>query len=910
MRLDKLTSGSKHPPTEPPTYEDVELSDSSPALTPITSSQNEGPRFGNQSPYHNLPSCSKTNGRNKPYQPPKHLQTHIDRLNGLGLNLATVSTDTRTEYFDILPSFQMFQSILKRNDFEFDEGNLGLPSVYVDTPLSSSDSPCMTQDQLTLETQRVLDSAARSLAAISVNDEENNDIDEFEGQYLFSENELEEGLQSVSRLRESSTGNPSQSENTLGRAGITTPRVPGILTHESYGNSVLDNIDMLPHAKSSPLGVQIFVTKDVPAPHSPCELETKLKEYSSGDAVHGYVIITNNLDESVDFGLFTVSLECTVKAVYASVKGHLMKPRAVLQKKLLKMYDLNASYNEGLIPSSAGIEYDFLSRDEYDGCIIGLPNDRILKPKERYKKFVMFKFPEMLLDNACPHGVVRHTMPPPSFGLDCTAFYRRASTIEINKALGYGFLNSRGSPMKLKDYSFDDVSVSYTIDAKFIDKLHAKDQRVPFSTQDVNDPQNPLQYMVSQSAQFFLRYIPDVNGQVSAYSKAFSAFGYDTFDSIGIDGVLYSGLAKRQTWQFIERMNMTIEQEIQSALDKREFKDEELKRKHLFASRVNVDFNNRIHPATTNGSPRFFSEAIIRNMEANNIVFSNESIDIYAKKKKRLLLSVCKVGQMMLCLRVPEKLLPYGSPKLIQKYNDGKRSSASFQLASPNDEPLLLHPVNSNMLVLYNRTDNSVITDIDIQLYFKTTLENTRPPIISLIDLEVVAWSYRTDYPIPLSFEHDFFYTKPHVAGAVIQHDDVEITKQNLLKLKETVNHYISFLRETKTFISQNTYSYLKGLSNMGIKKDTLKEYLQNIHSSSQFGNEDWTGEKVDFDTVLWSKSLKVPIKVLNKNNITLPPSFQSCLVGRVYSIQVYVKFKGGEDSQNVIKMLVPVLVG
>ncbi|KAM9934323.1 hypothetical protein OXX80_006074 [Metschnikowia pulcherrima] len=915
MKKDSRSKDTSFPPADPPTYADVELSDASPGLTPVTSS-GQGEISIKQGLFHSRNSNSNPNlsKRNVPYKPARNLQGHIDRLGGSSLNLATVSTDARTEYFDILPSFQMFQSILKRNDFEFDEDSLGNPPVYNAVSQASADSPSTTMGSPEIPdsgTQNVLDSASRNLAQFTLDDEddadEEEDNDEFDGQYLFSENDLEDGLQSRSRSREALNLQVSHSEEYRRRSRSRTPMASGILTHESYGNSVLDNIDMLPHAKTSPLSIEIFVTKEVPTPNGPCELETKLKEYSSGDAVHGYVVITNNSEKSVDFGLFTVSLECTVKAVYATTKGHLSRPQTILQKKLLKMYDLNASFNEGPIPSSAGIEYDYLSRDTYDGCIIGLPNNRILRPKEKYKKFVMFKFPEMLLDNACPHGVLRHTMPPPSFGLDSTAFYKRASTIEINKALGYGFLNSRGSPIKVRDYSFDDVSVSYAIEAKFIDKLHTKDQRVPISTNDINDPQNESQYIVSQSASFFLRYIPDVNCQVETYSKAYNLFGYDTFDSIGINGVLYSRLAKRHTWRFIERMNATIEQEIQSALDKREYNDDQLKRKHLFAGPANADFSSRIRPASTNGSAGYFSEEEIRQMEANNVVFANESVDVYGKKKKRLLSSTTKIGQMMLCVAVPDKLLPYGSPRLIQKYNDGKRTSVSF---NPKEDSLSLQPVSSNMSGLYNRTESLVIQDLDIELHFNGFADDIKPPVISSVDFELVAWSYRTDYPIPLPFEHDFFYTKPHVAGAVIQHDDVESTKENLSCLKDTVNHYISFLRDTKTYISQNTYSYLKGLSKMGIKKDTIKEYFQNIHASPQFGNDDWTGKKVDFDTVRWSKSLKLPLKVLNKNNITLPPSFQSCLVGRLYSIQVIVRLKGGEDPQNKIKLSVPVLVG
>lgn len=893
---------SKSLPVDPPSYEYTVSSETSPTLTPLSSTlsasrgydRNPRPALNSSSSFRSLKNGAPEKKKDVPYKPSSDLQAQIDKLGGSVSNLTTFSTGAQTEYFDVLPSFQMFQSILKRNDFEFDEPTLGNPPVYGDTTRSSPSPPSgLSPMHSHRDITSVLQSASEQLEGLDVND----DDEAHEGQYLFSDNEMEDGLQRRSRLRTPLNRNHSSDRS----QSVGTP--VGAVTHESFGHSVLDNIDMLPTAKTSPLSVEIFVTKDVPVPNQPSEFESKLKEYTCGDMVNGYVVITNNLDKDVNFGLFIVSLECTIKAVHSRRDNEVIKVEKILQKKPLKMYDLNASYNEAAIPSSVGIEYECLERDLHDGCLMGLPNDRILKPHEKYKKFVTFRFPEMLLDNSCPHGVLRHTMPPPTFGIDVTAFQKRAGSIAVNKALGYGLLSVRGSPLKVRDYDFEDVSVSYSIEAKFIDKQHEKDQKLPVLPDDINDPENQSNYVVSKSSQFFLRFIPDIEVQIETALTSISHFGMSS--TSGLDDWLYNVIAKRSTWHFIRQMNLSIEEEIESSLNKREFSDQQLKRKHIQIGRVPYESGDTKRLIEKNGASHVRQEFLNQ-----KILFTHEPTEIVGKKKKSFLLSVSKIGYMTLGIRVPDKLIPYGSPRLLQKYNNGLADGSLAASLSRNGSQLSLKPVvsNHNMTELYNRGDDSVIKNLEVQLLFDADDASVKPPHIALIDISVVAWSYKTEYPIPVSFEHDFFYSKADVPGVVMLTDDVENTKMNLQELKDLVHHYIEFLKETKTFVSQNAFSYLKGLSKLGVKKDTIEDYFQTINTRS-FSADDWK-PVLKTSKVTWSRSLLLPLVVANKNNVTLPPSFQSCLVGRLYALQVQIKFKGGEVSHNRIKLDVPVLVG
>ncbi|KAF3985108.1 hypothetical protein FT663_05346 [Candidozyma haemuli var. vulneris] len=856
---------TRTPPSNPPPYEEgpIEIDGNQPSVNPNGSDE--------------LVSENSPEKRNIPYRPDKHLQKQINRLMS-PTPLMTSPSGTRTEYFDLLPSFQLYQSILKRNDFEFDENALGNPPVYGE--IDSRDGQ--------FRTSITTDNRSNNFQNFGELDDENSN----QASYLFSEVEANDGYQ-VDNSRDSSNVSETHDRD-------------GVLSHESYGCSVLDNIDKLPVARSSPLSVQIFVTKDVPVPNKANELENKLKEYSCGDIVNGYIIIANTSNRDVDFGLFTVSLEGAVKAISLPSKQDALSEKysaKIMLKKFLKMYDLNASYNYGVIPSSAGIQYDPDTRDHHDGCILGLPDNRILKAGERYKKFITFKFPEMLLDSACPHDVMRHTMPPPSFGIENR--FHAGQTIEVNKALGYGTVNNRGSPIRLRDFSFDNLSVSYAIEAKFIDKQHAKTQDCPIDANEINnpDPSNESKYVISKKTEFFLRFIPNVKSQIETYSRAYRNFREDTFDELGIDGMFHSQLASTLTWKKINAMRRCIEEEIRSSVNQNEAKRDDVKRK-------NILFNNK--PLNRGGMKEDVPSSV-PSSNSNTIISSPTTI--YLKRRKRLLNSSVKIGSSRMAVTIPNKLIPYASPRLLQKYNKGSSQTSNDvgqTLCDISTGGVSLQPVSSNMEELYNRDDEILIKSVKAKIYFESYEKSMKPPQLGSIDFNIIAWTYRTEYPIPLTLEHDLFYTDPGSNDISFDGIDDANTHENLRLLKESINDKIDYLRSTGTFVSQGTFSYLKGLSKLGVKKDTIQHFFTPIVSASkpELFNCTWKARELINGNIEWSCELDIPLQIANKNNYTLIPSFQNCLVGRLYALQMVVKYKGGDEGSNQLKIDIPVLVG
>lgn len=818
-----------------------------------------------------LEDLDKKKKKNVPYRPAPEQQKFIDKLGSPSVTaLSASSSAAHTEYFDVLPSFQMFQSILKRDDEQFGE-NLSIePPQYGDTANSAPSPPALSPMSSQSSVGSVTAPAADTIDGVL------QDEYDFDENYGFGEDEASDGLQN--------NNTNYYSQTNISRA------------HDTYGHTVLDNMDRLPKLNNSPIDIQIFVTKQVPIPHNENELETRLKEHSNNDMVNGYIIIHNTSDSPVKFGLFTVSLEGTIKAAEKAASGP--KFSKVLMKKFLKMYDLNASYGYTDVPNSAGIEYESFTDDRYDGTSLGLPDERILKPKTKYKKFFTFKFPNRLLDDVCASNTIAHLLPPPSLGIDKTAFSGQADNIELNKALGYGCLSSRGTPLLTRDYGFDDMSVAYCIEAKFIDKVNSS-QDEPLSHSEINDSDNLKKYVISRSSQYFLRFVPNLKHLLDLYNQEV-IFGNETFGSIGIDGKLFSHYLYTTTWRAFNEFNAVVENEISARLDRDELSSEEIKNKNLIDTNLTRTTIRRESIIAKENQTRQQETSDEHYYIDQRMIGSKFAVNIFGKKKKKMLSTMVKVGILKLYVQVPKQPLTYESPKLIRKYNRSDRYD-------PKENDLMpVNSITSNRINdLYHRDEEDFSRSINVCLEFEPLDSSSKPPSIASIDVNIVSWSFRSDYPLPCTIEYDFFYES---LSSKEETNQSEIVKNNLQQVKDQTANYIHFLKSNRTFISKNSYLYLKSIKTLGIKCDTIKEYFHPVTSSScpEAFDDNWEirGKK-------YNKKLTLPLKVSNKHNVNLIPSFQSCLVGRLYCLQVVVRYKGNDKpEENLVVCDVPILVG
>ena len=226
-------------------------------------------------------------------------------------------------------------------------------------------------------------------------------------------------------------------------------------------NIFIDKLYTLPK-RSTPVEIEIKITKHFYIPPARPEEESILKEYTTGDVIHGYCIIQNVSSQPLKFEMFYVTLEA-----YTSTVDKEKNKRTV--KRFLRMVDLSASWSYTNIDMANGFKL-IPGQIDFDNSVIGLTNSRVLEPGVKYKKFFTFKFPKQLLDVTCKQEHFAHCLLPPSFGIDKYRNNFRYAQIKVNNALGCGHLGTKGSPILTTDFVGDSLSVNYTIDARIVGK--------------------------------------------------------------------------------------------------------------------------------------------------------------------------------------------------------------------------------------------------------------------------------------------------------------------------------------------------------------------------------------------------------------------------------------------------------
>ncbi|CAI6873763.1 ANL_collapsed_G0048090.mRNA.1.CDS.1 [Saccharomyces cerevisiae] len=189
-----------------------------------------------------------------------------------------------------------------------------------------------------------------------------------------------------------------------------------------------------------------------------------LREYTSGDIIHGYFTVENKSTKPIKFDMFYLTLEGTTSSKTQSPFG-IQKTT----KRILRMVDMAASwsYNHEDVNTGEDLCGFF---DSIDKTSFGLPNSRILNPGDKRKKFFTFKIPNQLLDVTCKHGHFSHSLLPPTLGFDRpSSSHPELSTLKFSESLGYGRLSERGSSLWLNDSSSGSL-INYSINAMIVGK--------------------------------------------------------------------------------------------------------------------------------------------------------------------------------------------------------------------------------------------------------------------------------------------------------------------------------------------------------------------------------------------------------------------------------------------------------
>ncbi|AQZ09721.1 (ZYRO0C01100g) [Zygosaccharomyces parabailii] len=233
--------------------------------------------------------------------------------------------------------------------------------------------------------------------------------------------------------------------------------------------TIVDDARRLNTAQA-PVMMEIHLTKVSTQSDEKVESQKILNEYTCGDEVRGFVVVHNDSFKPVTFETISLTLEGYVVAVNSQTRSRSCR-------NILKMADTGTDYSEA---QSFGVKTNV-------DC---LPEDKVLQPHIKYKRYFEFKLPDRLLDSTCPNGEISHSGLPPSLGLDKHHKCFKYRDLMINSFLGYARANERGSPIWAADFA-QDLSISYAVKAVLVGK-DAKWQ----------------EFYIMQEAEHFLRIIP------------------------------------------------------------------------------------------------------------------------------------------------------------------------------------------------------------------------------------------------------------------------------------------------------------------------------------------------------------------------------------------------------------------
>lgn len=689
-------------------------------------------------------------------------------------------------------------------------------------------------------------------------------------------------------------------------------------------NIFVDKLYSLPKL-TTPIDIDIRITKNAVKPHIKPEEESILKEYTSGDIIHGYAVISNKSSQPLKFEMFYVTLEG-----YAAIVDKQHGKRTV--KRFLRMVDLSASWSYANIDLSSGINY-VPGELDYDNCILGLNNNRILEPGAKYKKFFMFKLPNQLLDISCKHEQFSHCLMPPSFGIDKFKSGGKYSSIKINPMLGYGHLGTKGSPILTNDLVNDNVSINYAVDAKVVGKDH--------KTQKLN---------IMREKEYNLRFIPfgfcqPLLGERSPLSQLKDLTKL-VQERLGALDRVFQRMEKNEKITGSDVHSTDISGTID---DDSEIDSEEILRRKLQQLHV----NNRIDPACSS-----FPVRNIKNLKREeNMVESEFRYTIKSKTKSSKKLKkgfftgfganhpnnevastpstskeAVKSGIIVLTTKVPKDGLPYLQPSLLKKTN-------KLENKNRHDQESWESLTNS-----LSEEENKILSKLNIHLRCiqSNNSEAHEPPEIQSILTELVCITANSINCIPIKLSTEFLMNQDKVDSVRNTYKDMhkkikdseEKFAQNLEKLNELYNLSRRSTAQQELrftdFISNQLNNDVESLANLKVDVRNLphvfKKQVQTLenkedgspltssksNSASNLLASTFSGpsnhhnhtsmaamfknqlahEWIKSDEAEYDREITVNLQLNNDIKETIVPTFESCLCCRMYYVKVDIKFE------------------
>lgn len=810
------------------------------------------------------------------------------------------NTQENNVLVDVLPSFEMYNSLHRH----IPQGNINpdchdFPPCYQEVEaqqnsiLRNTDQPTETQ-ALDLQQQQQQSPEIRRRSSAGA-----DNLQAFSTQHLSIQN-------TRSRLQE----NSEPIEDDL----------------NDSDNINIDKLYSLPKL-ATPIEVTIRLTKNAPKPHEKPEEESILKEYTSGDIIHGYCIIENKSSQPLPFEMFYVTLEG-----YTSLIDKQVGKRTL--KRFLRMVDLSASWSYTNIQLSTGVDV-VVGDVDYDNCILGLTNNRVLEPGVKYKKFFMFKLPNQLLDVTCKQEQFRHTLLPPSFGVDKFRNHWKYAGIKVNNILGCGHLGVKGSPILTIDMVDENLSINYTVDARIVGKDKRTQKLNMMKEVDYNIRVIPFAFCCPifgepSTGQQLALLTSDAEKRINALKRVFSRLeadepikSRDVCDT-EIDGTVDDNSSLNESDLIRCKMNQLQLQRTHS-ITSTPYSGIDAKERFFGSNKVETQFSYKLRSKNGSGLKNGIFSGLLGGSSSNSL--KNEA---FQEKTG-------KAGLIIFQTNIPEQSLSYRPPSLLRKTNrfDNKNSY--------NQENWL------QLLDLVPEEMRRPLDRLDINL---TCLQSNNskpgePPEIQSITTELVCITAKTDNSIPVQLNAELLMNREKLDDLKQKFTELSKTVSELDKTFEknaTKLNQLYNMRDTTLaprdlrftdFIPSQLHNNLDSLANLDVdvvhlhdifrkQTHTLKDFtpsqdtissgpsggsltksssggfLSSTFSGSSEHSRSSTSLKfVDQIVHEWVKCGPLKYKRIITVNLeynenireTLVPNFESCLGARFYCIRVNIKF-------------------
>ncbi|CAK7908790.1 hypothetical protein CAAN3_10S03312 [[Candida] anglica] len=628
----------------------------------------------------------------------------------------------------------------------------------------------------------------------------------------------------------------------------------------------LKNLTHTDNKLSNDLDIQIHVTERVcekgvePIPMNPQD-----KEFCQGDYIHGYVTIQNMSTQPINFEMVYVVFEGQLVTLDNN-QGIIDTKKPCTVYKFLNMIDLFASWsyaNIDRLVTDNGDPHDWCDgeTDPWDNTVLSIGVKRLFQPGVKYKRFFTFRVPEKLLDDACEiHDLGRHQEVPPSLG------HRRDMGVTNNStSLAHN---------DIKDFSFVDASIFYSVDARVIGKASEYHFQSTSRTGD--------EYVIAKEVSVPIRVLPLSNPELDSYANSEEC---NLFYKAFVDSVL----AKIQLGR--ELLNLPPEEGeaaragggIASPLDLTPMNSME-------SSVVKV---RQLYATHSGGDGHGLTPISSANLKVPHKSINEESYQSFLAYRKKTLTGYGK-STGILTLTTPK--VPYRVSYVVpERYRKEGVPIAGNTIITIPLEVQFLHENESQEVHL------------------------TLPDIKDVVIDVVVFTAKAKKHQIPVEFTHEHLFREQEVEGSK-RHggdnfDTIVVKRfqnyiQELTDLIRRVGADI-LLVETQLFKDLKSMAFLNAkyinLAVAGAVITSASDNSSGVHKNlSSVPWERQNSETVSSSHTVYSKKFEVTLDISKAHlrstsgghrsgEFCLVPDFQSCHMARMYYLKICVKLSNNQ---------------